>query len=390
MKLSFRLKQILEDIGAWRHGMITEISSECQIERHRMSGLIHNKESSIAFSELAEICRYLIEKHPVPASSLPGLLFALEPDDLWSLIASRDLLRHCIGVRGTAGHYRVSWADSYLNGVLLNMLYGFSRDPMFRQPRTLEQVLVPAFTDPEDTDEHSRLPLTTIVALGQKAVTDFEKVSGNCGFICLGSCKSNIVIENVIANVFNTDAYQTQDDVETPRQRACPVFYRLRDEDPHPPSCYAGTWLSKRCRLAGQPMEEGIWYELDGDNWACCPSSETEDVAIVLYDYQSSSSRLEMVLGGFSGLATSLLAKCLPKIAKELWPPQINTQDRQLGLFLIRFRIDKQSKPTADALEVSDRIPDAEAEVIPLNDKAVQRRFARPSPTSAPENHDDE
>jgi len=380
MRVTFRLGRLLDEIGVSQHGVIKKISEFTGIERHRVSGFLRNQEKGITFEELGKLCNYLIEKHKLPASTLTSRLFVLEPEDLWSLIAGSENLRICFGVRGNDPHYYVSWADSLLNGALTHVLFGAVKEPLTERPRVVDQVLVPAYGEPGDPSKKSPEDNRRLAQEADKSLASFQKLKRNSGFICLGSCKSNIVIESVIADIVSAPSFETQDHVRSPKLRKCPVFYRLRENDPHPPSCYAGIDLSKQNKAAGTCTEPGIYYEVEGDRWECAPWNDTEDAALVLYEHRPSNSMLKMVLGGFSGRATGLLADALPSIAKNLWPPQYNGPDLRVGVFVVRFKIEGSEPSSDEETEVRKQVPKVKTTVVRIAESAVVRRFEKMEP----------
>src|SRR5690606_25323751 len=91
----------------------------------------------------------------------------------------------------------------------------------------------------------------------------FTASAGDKAMICLGSVKSNPTVELVIADTFQAQPFESQDDCERASDRRCPFFLRYRDSDPHLPSASAGTRLS-RTEAATEP---GIYYEQADGSW---------------------------------------------------------------------------------------------------------------------------
>jgi hypothetical protein len=132
-------------------------------------------------------------------------------------------------------------ADSYLHGVLLKQL--FEAKPEYRgleEGYSLQQRLVSAFGGCVSDDD--------AIEEAKSVYTDFEAHAGDRAIVCLGSIKSNPVIEIPISRTFGATAFQPQDNVNKASQRSCPFFMRYRDHDPQAPSCYAGTVLAKSKR----------------------------------------------------------------------------------------------------------------------------------------------
>ena len=154
--------------------------------------------------------------------------------------------------------------------------------------------------------------------------------------------------------------------------RALPFFLRYRDNDPHPPSCMAGLNLSKD----DKDLKPGLYYEDAGGNWKKCGSGKAnEEVAFVFYLHRESQGRLEMVMGGFSGKATRLLARALATRAQDFWPPVYSSQGMQIGAFIVEFTM-AAGKKEKDILR-TDLV--ATAEVTRIPEEAIVRRLEKRS-----------
>ncbi len=163
---------------------------------------------------------------------------------------------------------------------------------------------------------------------------EFAEIDGDKSMVCLGSVKSNLMVDKVMAGAFGCDAFVSQDNVNAASERSCPVFLRYRDNDPHPPCCSAGMRLSKT-EKADRP---GLYYEQADGSWAFAGgSAQGQDAALVFYIYRESLGRLEMVLSGFSGRATRLLARTLAHQAEVFWPPIYQENYLQIGAYIVQY-----------------------------------------------------
>ena len=176
---------------------------------------------------------------------------------------------------------------------------------------SLQQRHVPAFGKPEDD--------SVAIDAAYALYKEFQTHAVTRALVCLGSIKSNPVIEIPIASAFGAEAFKPQDDVSEPGERHCPFFLYYRDQDAKAPSCYAGEVLATSC----QDSVPGIHYEEDDGTWSVCEWSETEDAALVVYVDHKTTGVAEVAMGGFSSRSTNSLADVLPAIATELWPPAI-------------------------------------------------------------------
>ena len=382
MKISFRLKELLEEHHDLERGTIKRISQATTLERHQVAAVLGNKAKYFSMETLAAVCRYLIEHHGVKRADLPGILFRVEAEQFSALVADRKFVELCIGTwtekrRPDEARRRpakkspppgsrfpprrwVMASDAYLQGNLLHELFALGNE---NRPEFVEQRLVSAYT--------KEVPLGKLKQEARRVYRRFRDRVKDRGLICLGSVKSNVVIEAVIAEAFGAEPFVSQDGVKRLKDRSCPFFLRYRDDDAQPPSCHGGLKLGPSKRS----MRPGVYYETPG-GWKLCPSNQREDVALVFYVYHVPLGRLEMVMGGFSGRATHCLASALEGIVGKLWPPSYQSDEQQVGAFLIRFEF-------ADSDARADGQPDDEwmyypstTEVIPLDEKVLRRKLA--------------
>jgi hypothetical protein len=178
------------------------------------------------------------------------------------------------------------------------------------------------------------------------------------------------VVEIMLSRAFNCEPFVSQDNVAKAAQRSVPFFLRYRDHDPHPASSVGGLQLSKDVKDQGP----GIYFETEDGSWKYCPSnSPKEEVAFVFYTHRESQGRLEMVLGGFSGRATRLLARAIATRAEDFWPPNFLTQGIQVGGFIAQFSLPSSKKET-DILRTDHN---ASTVVTPIPPEAFARRVTK-------------
>lgn len=208
----------------------------------------------------------------------------------------------------------------------------------------------------------------------QNVYDDFSEMGGDKAMVCLGSVKSNPTVELVLANAFGCDAFVTQDNVAKASERACPFFLRYRDHDPHPPACSAGMQLSKSEKAA----EAGLYYETADGTWAFAGGATPgRDAALVFYIFRESLGRLEMVLSGFSGRATRLLARTLAHRAEDFWPPIFHENYLQVGAYLVQYEAAEGGED--DSLDILSTDTMANATVIALPTEAIAKRMGKGS-----------
>lgn len=380
MRYSFRLAELLGHVpnSKRRPGTIKAIVDYTGLDRHQVAALLRNEVKYIPLAALSRLCDYLIEQGHVAAEQLPGALFAVEPENFWELLARRRRLELCVGVRREEEEKwpEAAWvvaSDSVLLGELLNgvsTLGGTAKHIAPGGPATAASV--------KPHPEHLQQSLVWSPGQGNEEVVAsrarevhgaFANSSGDQALVCLGSIKSNPVVELVLAEAFGCEPFVSQDDMANPRKRSVPFFLRYRDFDPHPHSCGAGLRLGR----SEETKEPGYYYELADGSWAHCAWRQPEqDAALVFYLHRESHGRLEMVLGGFSGRATRLLARTLATRAEDFWPPIYSGHGVQVGAFIVQYAFGPQDDQQRDILR-TDLI--ADTTIIRLPPEPFQRRL---------------
>ncbi len=365
-------------------GIIKRISEATSLERHQVAAVLSNRAKYVSMDTLAALCEYLIQHHQFSRAELPGTLFRIEPEEFSALVGNRKLVQVCIGMwtdkrkstkagksrplgagpqQGDAAPRRrwVMASDSYLLGILLRELFALGSET---HPERVEQCLVSAFT--------GEVGLAEVKHEAESVFRAFQQSTEDRALVCLGSVKSNVAIEPVVAESFHAEPFLSQDGVRRPKDRSCPFFLRYRDDDAQTPSCHGGVRLA-RSKETAQP---GIYFETPG-GWTCCPSNDEEDAALVFYAYHVPQAELEVVLGGFSGRATHCLAASLRSIAGKLWPPTYDDGELQLGVFIVRFGFEPSSGQPGETFGTERTYRPSSTEVIPLEEKVLKQKVAR-------------
>ena len=377
MQYSFRLAELLGHVPdpRKRPGTIKSIVEYTGLDRHQVAALLKNEVKYIPLKALSRLCDYLIEHGHATAEQLPGALFSVEPENFWELLARRRRLEMCLGVRQDVSKEKpevsfVVASDSVLMGELLNGVTTLGGTAKLRkselesgsipQPEHLKQSLV---WSPGQASE------AEVAQRATQIYTEFSESKGDKALVGIGSTKSNPVVEIVLARAFNCEPFVSEDSVNSANERSIPFYIRYRDTDPHPPSCVGGV------KLGGDQEDRGpgIYFEQADGSWAYCTSENPkEEVAFVFYFHRESQGRLEMVLGGFSGRATRLLARALATKAEGFWPPIFTTQGIQIGGFIVQFSLPSSKKET-DILR-TDLV--ASSTVTAFAPEVLERRFA--------------
>lgn len=382
MRYSFRLAEVVGHVPdpRKRPGTIKAICDYTMLDRHQVAALLKNEVKYIPLDALSKLCDYLIEKGFATAEELPGRLFAVEPEHFWELLARRRRLELCLGVRrGEPGDsLDDAWvvaSDSVLLGELLNGVTSLGGTSRFKRERDPS---LPAETsaDPHPEQLHQSLVFSPgqssfadYVELARNVYDGFCSAAGDKALICLGSNKSNPVVELLLAEAFGANPFETQDTLPVASKRNCPIFFRYRSHDPQTPSCCGGNELSKS-EKANLP---GIYYEKSDGSWDVCPwELNKQDAAMVFYIHRESQGRLEMMLGGYSGRATRLLARMLARRGEEFWPPVYSGHGIQIGAFVVKFKLQNQHDNDPKSL-LTDLA--AECEIIRLAPDVIEKRM---------------
>ncbi|MEQ1824344.1 MAG: helix-turn-helix transcriptional regulator [Pirellula sp.] len=382
MRYAFRLAELLGHTPDRRKrpGTIKAIVEYTGLDRHQVAALLKNEAKYIPIEALSRLCDYLIEYGYARAEELPGALFAVTPENFWEMLARRSRLEICVGVRRppddeSADTAWIVASDSVLAGEVLNGVstLGGTAKAISAQKGVgkeaphiehLRQSLVwsPGTMSPEQVQTRA-----------QGVYDDFSEMGGDKALVCLGSVKSNPTVELVLANAFGCDPFVSQDKVAKASDRSCPFFLRYREHDPHPPACSAGMQLSKN-EKANEP---GLYYEQADGSWAFAGgATRGRDAALVFYIFRESLGRLEMVLSGFSGRATRLLARTLAHRAEDFWPPIFHENYLQVGAYLVQYEAPEETENSLDILATDTM---ANATIIPLSPEAISKRLGKGS-----------
>ena len=379
MRYAFRLAELLGHTPDRRRrpGTIKSIVEHTGLDRHQVASLLKNEAKYIPLDALSRICDYLIDHGYATADQLPGALFAVNAENFWEMLARRGEIEIVLGVRESPDTHSpdnatVVASDAVLFGELLNGVstlggaakhHGSADDEDKSQavpmPDRIQQSLV--WSPGQVSIEDARARATEVF-------DGFVDAQGDRGVVCIGSVKSNPVVELVFADAFGCTPFVTEDDVDDVSARSCPFFLRYRDSDPKPGGASAGLRLSKN----EDAPEPGFYYEKDDGTWAYAGGKD-KDTALVFYLFREALGRLDMVLSGFSGRATRLLAKTLAIRGEEFWPPVYEEGGVQIGAYLVEYD-NTDTKPSRDDLLFN---PGGAAEIMPLSREAIAKRIAR-------------
>lgn len=380
MRYAFRLAELLGHTPDRRKrpGTIKSIVEHTGLDRHQVASLLKNEAKYIPLEALSRLCDYLIDHGYATAEQLPGALFAVNAENFWEMLARRGDIEIVVGVRQSESNQAPEGAmvvasDSVLVGELLNgvsTLGGAAKHHGVGEAENGTPDLVPM---------PNRIQQTLVWSPGQVTLDDarqraaevfegFVEAQGDRGLVGIGSVKSNPTVELVFSDAFGCTPFVTEDDIDDVSARSCPFFLRYRDNDPKPEGASAGMRLSKN----EDAPEPGFYYEKDDGTWAYA-GGKNKDTALVFYLFREALGRLDMVLSGFSGRATRLLAKTLAIRGEEFWPPVYHEGGLQVGAYLVQYE-NTEGKPSRDDLLYN---PGGAAKIMPLSSQAISRRISR-------------
>ncbi len=380
MRYAFRLAELLGHTPDRRKrpGTIKSIVEHTGLDRHQVASLLKNEAKYIPLEALSRLCDYLIDHGYATAEQLPGALFAVNAENFWEMLARRGDIEIVVGVRQSETNQAPEGAmvvasDSVLVGELLNGVSTLGGVAKHRGAADAETESSEAPPMP------SRIQQTLVWSPGQVTLDDarqrasevfegFVEAQGDRGLVCIGSVKSNPTVELVFSDAFGCTPFVTEDDVDDVSARSCPFFLRYRDSDPKPEGASAGLRLSKN----EDAPEPGFYYEKDDGTWAYA-GGKNKDTALVFYLFREALGRLDMVLSGFSGRATRLLAKTLAIRGEEFWPPVYHQGGLQVGAYLVQYE-NTEGMPSRDDLLYN---PGGAAKIMPLSSQAIARRISR-------------
>ena len=405
MRYCFQLANLLQHKPDPRRrpGTIKQICEYTGLDRHQVASLLKNEVKYIPLEAIGKLCDYLIHRGICLPHELPGALFALEPENFWELMARRHLLEICLGVRREEAEDSLdeAWvvtSDSILSGAIYSGVSSFgiiaAQADKERAERSAAAFALEddegsppaAMVEPEGAQPpppHPELLQQSLVwSPGKEEMLDASLAMArhtherfwdhvhSKAMICVGSPKSNPVSELIISSVFGCEPFVSQDGTASPAQRSCPIFLRFRDKDPaYLKSCCGGRQLAKG-HAAEQP---GIYFENGKGKWESCVWDERKhDAAFVFYVDRPSQGVVEMVLGGYSGRATRLLAHHLQRCAEQLWPPVYVGHGLRIGAYIVKFQLKERAGRDRNLLG-GDESP--KIDILPLESDVIARRM---------------
>ena len=362
----FQLRKYLKQHhpGKLQRGITERIHEKTGLNRATIHRLMKNKVKNFKWETLEKIVGFLAsECHKCPQDVLRDL-FGVKPSAFWKMFANSSggyfKVQICQGVRNdpvTSEPTSLNLFDNTLYNVFHHMLAASDTAP---RP-DVEQCMLRSYAGPQTE--------TAIFAEAREFYEQFRNGAGSRALVCVGSMKSLPLSEIVVCDVLDTRPHVPRTTAHPLRERAIPFFFKYREIDPHPPSAFGGRDLP----WSAVNGHAGVAYEVDSDHWEFCPVTEKEDAAVVFYVYHPAEETAQLVMAGFSGRATLCLARDLPALANDLWPPSYCRPHLMVGAFVIRYEF---ASPPANSSETSlTRLPPARSKLIPIAAEVLARRL---------------
>ena len=267
MRYSFRLAEVVGHVPdpRKRPGTIKNICEFTGLDRHQVASLLKNEIKYVPLDALSKLCEFLIDRGfadgrgaarpavwrragallgtarpPQAAGAVPGRAARRREDsldDAWVVASDSVLLGELLSgvttLGGTAKHRRVPQPPRTAERCR-------RRRPARRRP----PIRIPSTCTRRSSGAPAR-PSPTNAGRWPAARTNRSRgTAGDKALVCLGSNKSNPVVELLLASAFGCEPFESQDGLPSAGQRSCPIFLRYRDNDPQPPSCCGGLRLA--------------------------------------------------------------------------------------------------------------------------------------------------
>jgi hypothetical protein len=154
------------------------------------------------------------------------------------------------------------------------------------------------------------------------------------GTVFLGSPRSNLLSELLVADLFRTRPFRP-----VPGRPRVPFFLTYRNKDRVVSSCFGG--YRNPPRRTGK-LVPGVHY-LDADGqWVACPwRREKEDAAVIIVIYQPHIS-VQLAILGFTSWGTEAIGRRLLLDAAPFWEKPLAWRGRRIGVYVCRFNTERE------------------------------------------------
>ena len=345
MQIEIRLKQLLREFRMDKYGVLQEIADDCDVHRHTIGKLYRNQMSHPSLEVLGKVCGWLVN-HGMPEDILPQALFGSRPELFWQAIAAPGKVCMYVGEyrnRIEGGIIR-RWVASSDAAVLAGIAQHLSSRIQMGDIRpSVRTKYVPFAFSPkpgEDQFEEERA----------RAKATFDAIQSNQTpetAILIGSQRANYLAEFCVADLFGCRAFEPPKPNSAPK---VPFYTRFRKGDRLVDSCFGG--YASPPGLTGK-SKPGLYYIDESGKWHVGEwVDEKKDAGMVITVYDAASSALTVAAFGFSGRSTASIGVEMLSRADDFWPPVIDVNGRQIGVYVCRFEF-KEPDPHEQDMEVA-------------------------------------
>ncbi len=375
MKIEWRLKQLLEERNLYKHGVETQIATDCGLHRHTIGKFLRNKAQSPKLEVLEKICSWLIDRG-IPADDLPGGLFGVRPSKLWRAIGQSEKILIFLGEYHLKGEsitvpqasppVSISRHDSVVSSKIIHFL--FSEAELLDTRPSVKVLYVPFYYSPGVLD-HSGAGLKEDKERASRIFKKMRKNNrNNCATILIGSQRLNYLVEYMVAELFNCEPFSKA--FEEPK---VPFYLCYRKFDRQIPSCFGGP-----ANPPGKSGEasHGTYYLDENFEWQFFEwQRKKNDAGIVIIIREADN--VEMAAFGFSGRATNAIGNALLQNSEKFWP-EPDSEDcntaisgaKEIGIYICQVTFSKEKKKDKDWAYES--YENEMVKVTPLNRKVLE------------------
>ncbi|MFC1652913.1 helix-turn-helix domain-containing protein [Planctomycetota bacterium] len=364
MEISIRLNKLLAEHGLAEYGIIQEIASDIDVDRHTIAKLYNNRTASVSLDLLGKVCTWL-ESHHVPARDLPGALFSRGRAGLWEAIAcEREEVTLYLGEyqsinQPSPASRWIASSDMILSARVLQQLSmgtaGGSAGPQ------LKLAHIPFHYAPNDASLDSR----HFEEDKHRAGEVFKELKARTipdSTIIIGSQRVNYLLEYFVADLFGCKPF-----LEVKGKPAVPFFCVYRDTDQRTPSCFGDSLHRYRQKDHDVP---GIHYINANGNWATCPwISDQHDAGVVITLHDHRRKAITLAAFGFTGRATEAVGEQLVNKEQLFWPPATQLTAMDVGVYICELTYPQPSMKKKTSLSTDS----VDCEIIPLHDRRVRQ-----------------
>lgn len=349
MKVELRIKQVLDEYGIRRHGVVAEMVVKTGYHRHSLTKLLNNEVKNPSLDMIGAVCDCLINKG-VPAEILPGALFGSRPNGLWNAITQLGRITLYVGELQQAHKRWIAASDHQAENTLVEYL---SRGDVVTPEVSTRYI---PFRLPEAPNKRS--PAQKKDEQRALEVLQALEADSNRSAILIGAQRTNYLAETLMGGLIGRKPF-------VPTKSIVPVYLKHGKTDCVAPSCFGGKVNPPRCKAVNVP--KGVFYRTK-DGWKACPwEDKKRESGVVIIERDLGTQRVVISMFGVTGWGTQAIARALLK--ENFWRPEACAlhKGREVAIFVCEF--------TFRATEGATCAPETEEFTVTPIDKEVLAKF---------------